>query len=141
MRQLAQPYLPGVKSDPQPDRGQRSPLQGQRTCDCVGRPGECDDETVTFALLDRAHAVMRGHQFGQCAVEVGESAVISSGTVSQSGVEPCASASSSVTVPVGTKSLMPASLHPAGDTSTRGRISLMLLRVAGELGQNISVCA
>jgi hypothetical protein len=47
-------------------------------------------------------------------------AAISSGAVSHSFVEPSASASSSVTVPLGTGPLMPTSLQSNGGISMRG---------------------
>ena len=53
-------------------------------------------------------------------------AVISSGWVSHSRVEPSTSANSSVTVPVGKSPLTPRSLQSTSGASARGSISLML---------------
>src|ERR1700730_7750699 len=53
-------------------------------------------------------------------------AVICSGWVSQSRVEPSTSASSNVTVPVGKRPLTPSSLQSTSGISARGSISLML---------------
>jgi hypothetical protein len=53
-------------------------------------------------------------------------AVISSGWVSHSRVEPSTSASSSVTVPVGKNPLTPRSLQSTSGASARGSMSLML---------------
>ena len=53
-------------------------------------------------------------------------AVISSGWVSHSRVEPSTSANSNVTVPVGNSPLTPSSLQSTSGISARGSISLML---------------
>lgn len=65
-------------------------------------------------------------------------AVISSGWVSQSRVEPSTSASSNVTVPVGNSPLTPSSLQ---STSGARSISLMLASMRALRPQNISANA
>ena len=57
---VPKPNLAGVDPDAQPDRGQRCPLQVQRTSDRVGRAGESDHEAVALALLDRADSITGG---------------------------------------------------------------------------------
>ena len=64
-------------------------------------------------------------------------AVISSGWVSHNRVEPSTSASSSVTVPVGS-SPTPNSLQFTGGMSARGSVSVMLASISGQGAANIS---
>src|SRR5580693_2484760 len=68
-------------------------------------------------------------------------AVIWSGWVSQSRVEPSTSASSNVTVPVGNSPLTPSSLQSTSGRSARGSISLMLASMRPHPPQNISTNA
>ena len=68
---IAQLHLAGVQTDSQPDRCQRCPLQIQRACYSVGRPGERDDEAVAFTLLYRTHAAVGADQLGQRVIQVG----------------------------------------------------------------------
>ena len=123
---VAQLHLAGVHADAQPDRRERRPLQVQRARHRVAGAGERDHEAVALALLDRPHPAVGGDA---CRTRVrsrrATAAVISSGWVSHSRVEPSTSASSSVTVPVGS-SLTPNSLQFTGGVSARGSISLML---------------
>jgi hypothetical protein len=82
-------------------------------------------KTVPLTLLDRAHTAMGGDDIGgRRAI----AAVISSGWVSHSRVEPSTSAKSSVTVPVGKSPLTPRSLQFTSAVS-HGSISLMLASV------------
>ena len=66
---IAQLHLAGVQADAQSDRGERCTLQLQRTCHCVARTGERDDETVALALLDGTGTVVRGGRIGHRRVE------------------------------------------------------------------------
>ena len=69
-------------------------------------------------------------------------AVISSGWVSHSRVEPSTSANSNVTVPVGKSPLTPRSLQSTSGASARGSISLMLASMRRTAhAQNISANA
>ena len=124
---IAQLHLAGVHPDAQPDRGQRRPLQLQRSRHRIGGAGERRHEAVALALLDRAHPVMGGddirHRPGSDARSRRSSR---SGWVSHSRVEPSTSANSSVTVPVGKSPLTPRSLQSTSGASARGSISLML---------------
>ena len=66
---IAQLHLAGVHADPQANRGQRRPLQLQRTRHRVTGPRERHHKAVTLALLHRAHSAIRGHQIRQCAIQ------------------------------------------------------------------------
>ena len=68
-------------------------------------------------------------------------AVFASGWVCHSRVEPSTSASSSVTVPVGSNSLTPRSLQFNGGVSALGSVALMLASMPRSLIQNISTNA
>ncbi len=104
---IAQSHLTGVHANTQPDRRQRRPLQVDGARHGIGCAGERDHEAVTFALLDRTHPMMGAHQFGERAIQVATATPISSGSAAHRRVEPSTSASSNVTVPVGTPSLTP----------------------------------
>ena len=69
---VAQLDLAGMQPDAQPDRGQRGPLQLQRTGHCVGRAGERGHEAVALTLLHRPHAAVAGDDFGDRLVEACE---------------------------------------------------------------------
>ncbi len=103
--------------DAQPDRGQRRPLQRQRARHRVATRGERGHEAVTLALFERAHPVMGGDASFTVRFSSASAAVICSGWVSHSRVEPSTSASSNVTVPVGSNSLTPNSLQVSGGIS------------------------
>ncbi len=79
MRQIAQPRGPidrrarivglvtqldlaGVHPNPDPDRGQRRPLQCQRTSNRVRCTGERGHEAVALALFQRAHPAVSGER-------------------------------------------------------------------------------
>ncbi len=138
---VAQLDLTGVHADPQPDRCERRTLQRQRTRDGVTGARERDHKTVTLALLDGTHAVVNWRP-GPLSVASSRAiaAVIASGWVSQSWVEPSTSASSSDTVPVGsplTAEAIPL-LTSAGSLHSSW---LMLASMRPRHGANISASA
>ena len=99
---VAQPHLPGMHADTQPDRGQRCALQLQRTRHRVAGTRERDHEVIALALFDGrtpSWTAMMSHTVRSSRAMA---AVISFGWVCHSLVEPSTSASSNVTVPVGT---------------------------------------
>ena len=102
---IAQLHLAGMYADAQPDRSQRGPLQRQRAGHRVAGARERGHEAVALALLDRAHPVMAAMASSTVRFSNPSAAVIASGWVSHNRVEPSTSASSSVTVPVGSNSL------------------------------------
>ncbi len=139
---IAQLDLAGVHADPQPDRRQRRALHVQRRRQRIGCAGECRDEAVALALLDRAHAVVGGDDGRHDVVEPSDARLSSpSGWVSHSRVEPSTSANSNVTVPVGKRPLTPSSLQSTSGVSARGSISLMLASMRPHKPQNISTNA
>jgi hypothetical protein len=66
---IAQLHLAGVHADPQGDRGQRRPLQSQRTRHRVTGPRQRHHKAVAFALFHRAHPAMSAEQIRQRLVQ------------------------------------------------------------------------
>jgi hypothetical protein len=56
---VTQLHLTRVHADAQPDRGQRRPLQVQRTRHRVAGTRERDHEAIAFTLFDRPDTAMR----------------------------------------------------------------------------------
>jgi hypothetical protein len=67
---VSQLHITGVHADAQPDGCQVCPLQIQCTRDRVSRLRERRHETVTFALLERAHAAVLRDELVDGAVEM-----------------------------------------------------------------------
>ena len=61
--------LAGVQTDPQPDRRERCQLQVEGARHRVTAAVERDNKTVPFALFHGPHAVVRGNDVHECAVE------------------------------------------------------------------------
>jgi len=69
---VAQPNLAGVETDPQPERGQRCPLQVQRAGHRVRGAGERDHEAVALALFDWADSVTCRDDVHQHLIKAGD---------------------------------------------------------------------
>ena len=117
---VAQLHFTGVHADPQPDRRQRRTLQRDRTRD----PSEARAKAKRSC---RPHPARRdGHRYASRSLRTSvrssaaTAAVISSGWVSHSRVEPSTSASSSVTVPSAGHSLSDRSIRFASLSSACG---------------------
>src|SRR5215207_6649423 len=123
---VTQLHLPGMHANAQPDRSERCPLQLQRARHRVAGPGERDHEAIAFALFDRPQTVMGGDELAHRPIEPRDGAVISSGWVCHRRVELSTSASSNVTVPVGS-SLTTRSLQSKG-VSASGSLMLVSMR-------------
>ena len=108
---VAQLHITGVNADAQLDRRQIRSLQFERACHRVTGPGECGDEAVALTLFDGAYPAVLGDELRGGPFMRAMAPVIASGWLSHNCVEPSTSASSSVTVPVGSSSAMSTSLH------------------------------
>jgi len=126
---VAQYHLAGVDTDAQTDRGQWSALQGECARDGIAGSSECGDETIALALFHRPHPTVAGDQFRHDAISRSTASAMATGSASHKRVEPSTSASSSVTVPVGSNSLTPNSLQS---------VSLMLASLTCCRAKNIS---
>ena len=91
--------------------GARCNSRAQATASAARR--ERDDEAVALTLLDGPHTVMGGDRVGQCLVEARDGGFIASGWVSHNRVDPSTSASSNVTVPVGSSLMSVNTVAPA----------------------------
>ncbi len=128
---VAQLHLAGVHPDTQPDRGQRRSLQLEGAGHRIGGARERGHETVTLALLDRAHTVMGGDDIAHDLVEPRNRGRHLLGLGLPQPRRPSTSANSSVTVPVGKSPLTPSSLQSTSGASARGSMSLMLASMRG----------
>ena len=135
---IAQLYLAGMQADAQPDRRKRCPLQLKRARHRVGRAGERRHKTVALGLFHRPHPPWAAMTSETVWLRRAIAAVISSGWVSHSRVDPSTSASSSVAIPVGKSPLTPSSLQSTSGVSAHGSISLMLARMRSPRAENIS---